>query len=459
MRIALPAIGQSYRHASLPLSAQVTRNWFPEINIESSRALSLQPFPGATVFSRGNGNFRGTTVWRDMLYQVAGWALYSIDKAGVQTVIGAIGGSAMCSFATSSEHMVIVSEGKAFRYSGTTLSQITDVDLEKPNYGTYLNNQWIYQGEGSRFAVSDAGQPVQINGLNYATAESEGDDLVRPYVYRQLLYLFGEKSIESWYNSGVGNPPFDRVEGGIIQKGLAAADSISHNDNFLYFLGDDRHIYQMADGYERSISTIPLVQAFEGYSEVEIAEAIGFCYSMAGQNFYHILVGGTAWVFNESAGGWFEATVGVDEDPHPAKGAIHAYGRHLIFDEGDVFELGGDLYDGQPMIRERVTGLVSGELLGAEYIGRPLFMSRAEIIIKGEPPLGDAPQIMLSWSDDAGYTWSSERIIECGEQGNYTFKAVSHSLGRFYERVFRIRISDESNFAIYSMTGDIDAGN
>jgi len=85
-------------------------------------------------------------------------------------------------------------------------------------------------------------------------------------------------------------------------------------------------------------------------------------------------------------------------------------------------------------------------------------MSRLEIIIKGVPPLGDAPQIMLSWSDDAGYTWSNERILECGVLGNYTFKAVAHQLGSFYDRVIKIRISDNSNYSIHRVTGDIDVG-
>ena len=86
-------------------------------------------------------------------------------------------------------------------------------------------------------------------------------------------------------------------------------------------------------------------------------------------------------------------------------------------------------------------------------------MSRLEIIIKGVPPSGDAPQIMLSWSDDAGYTWSNERIINCGVLGNYTFKAVAHQIGSFYERVIKIRISDNSNYAIHRVTGDVDVGN
>ena len=462
MRINLPAIGQSYRHDDLPLSAQVTRNWYPEINQETSVVVSLQPYPGATRFSlTRRGADRGCTAWRGSVYKVTDYALYKIDSEGRASKVAGVNifGEGWCSFAGSSDYLVIATSGAAYVCDGSSVSKIFDTDLESPNSCAFINNQWIYQGLNGRFCTSDAGEPTSINGLNYATAESAGDDLLRVYVFNQLVYMFGTDTIETWYNSGVGYPPFDRVEGGIAQTGCGAAFSVSSNDNYLYFLGDDRIVYQLSGIQARPISTIPLAQAFEGYEDV--SDAVGFCYTLNGQNFYQISVGGASWVFSESAGGWFEASVGNDDRPHPATSYVYAFGKHLIADGGNLLELSTSeaLYNGEPIIRERVTGLISGETLGQEYIGRPLFMSRCEIIIKGVPPLGDAPQIMLSWSDDAGYTWSTERIIECGELGNYTFKAVAHQLGRFYDRVFKIRISDENRYSLHRMSGDINVGN
>ena len=459
MRVNLPAVGQAYKHPDLALSAQVTKNWYPEINLETSAVVSLQPFPGATLFSSGSGVDRGMVEWGGMVYKVTGTTLYKIDSAGVQTSVGTISGSKRCTFPASTEFLVIVTSGLAYKYEGNALTLITDVDLESPDYGAYLNQQWIYQGKGARFAVSDAGQPDQINGLNYASAESEGDDLVRPYVFNQVLYLFGERNIESWYNSGVGNPPFDRIQGGIVQKGLAAADSVSSNDKFIYFLGSDRVVYRLSGAQASSITTIPIAVAFQGYSDV--SDAIGFCYKYNGQDFYQLQIAGEAWVFNETAGGWFQLTVNTNEAAHPATSTLYAYGKTLIAVGGDLLELTDKASDfnGQTIVRERISGLITGELFGAEFTGRHCFMSRLEIIIKGVPPIGDAPQIMLSWSDDAGFTWSNERVITCGVLGNYTFKAVAHQLGSFYDRVIKIRISDNSNYAIHRVTGDIDVGN
>ena len=460
MRINLPAVGQSYNHSDLPLSAQVTSNWFPEINNETTRNVTLQPFPGATLFATvGTGDDRGMTEWNGTIYKVTGDSLYSVSASGSSNKIGAIYGTGRCTFPASSYFLVIVSSGRVYRYNGNVLTENTDSDLESPDYGAYLNNQWIYQGAEARFCVSDAGLPGSINALNYASAESDGDALIRPYTYNQLLYLFGEKTIETWYNSGTGSPPFDRVQGGILQKGLGAADSVSHNDDYIYFLGDDRFVYQMRGIQAQVISSIPMSRAFQEYGGV--SDGIGFCYSILGQRFYQLNVAGKTWVYNESSGGWFELTIRNTQTPYPATSYLYSNGEHLIAEGGKILRLdtSSGLYNGLPMVRERITGLISGELLGQDFIGSRLFMSRCEIIIKGSPPLGDAPQIMLSWSDDAGYTWSNERIIDCGELGNYTFKAVAHQLGMFCERVLKIRISDESTYSLHRVSGDIDVGN
>ena len=337
MRVNLPAIGQAYKHPDLPLSAQVTKNWFPEINLETSVTVSLQPFPGAVLFSSGSGQDRGMTEWGGMVYKVTDTTLYKIDSAGAQTSVGTISGIKRCTFPASTEFLVIVTSGLAYKYDGNVLAQITDADLESPDYGAYLNQQWIYQGKGARFAVSDAGQPGQINGLNYAAAESEGDDLVRPYVFNQTLYLFGERNTETWYNSGVGNPPFDRIEGGIVQKGLAAADSVSSNDRFIYFLGDDRLVYRLSGAQAQSITTIPIAATFQDYTS--ISDAIGFCFQFNGQDFYLIQISGETWVFNETAGGWFQLTAGINEAQHPATSYLNAYGKRLIAAGGDILEL------------------------------------------------------------------------------------------------------------------------
>lgn len=460
MRVNLPAIGQAYKHDDLRLSAQTCKNWYPEINQETSIVVSLQQWPGAKMFASGSGSDRGMCEWNGLVYKVTDTTLYRFDGAGNSTTIGSINGTRRCSFSASTQYLVIVTSGLAYVYDGSTLTPVSDSDLESPNYGAYLNSQWIYQGQDGRFGVSDAGDPFTINSLNYATAESNGDPLVRPYVLNQILYLFGTETIEQWYNSGVGDPPFDRIEQGIIQKGLGAADSLAHNDRFIYFLGDDRLIYQLAGNEVRSISTPAIARAFDDY--VDVSNAIGYTITLHGQEFYFITIPNTAsWVFNEATGGWFELTTGVSETPSPSTSHVYSGGKHLIADGGNILEMDDALNtcNGQTVIRERATGLISGELFGPEAIGKKIFMSRLEVLGTVITPVGIDPVLMVSYSDDAGYTWSNERHVKLAKAGDYTRRAVLNRLGSFYNRVFRFRVSDDVRINLHRVSGDITFGN
>lgn len=460
MRANLPAVGQSYKHHDLLLSAQTTKNWLPEINQETTTTVSLQPFHGASVFSAGSGNDRGFYNWNGVPYKVTDGNLYKLNKNGTQTLIGIIAGSGRCSFSANEFNLVIVSGGVAYSYDGATLTLNTSPNLESPNYATQLNNQWIYQGVGNRWASSDAGLPLTINGLSYAAAESDGDPLVRPYAFDQLVYFFGTETIEPWYNSGVGDPPFDRIEQGIIQTGLGAADSVAHNDKVIYFLGDDKLVYRLAGSEAQSVSSTAIAQAFNDYDDV--SKAIGYTLTLNSQQLYIINIPNTAtWIFNESAGAWSELTTSSNDLAYPATGHVYAYNKHLIADGGNILELDKDLntYNGDYQIKERVTGLISGALFGEQFIGKKLFMSRLEIIAKVKSAVSVNPVVMVDWSDDAGETWSNRRYITLDKNGEYNYRAKLTGLGSFYNRVFRFRISDDCSMSLHRVTGDIKVGN
>ena len=111
MRIQLPAVGQSYRHADLPLSAQTTKNWFPEVNTETNVTVSLQPYFGTELVFETPvaGADRGMTYFGGDVLKVTGNKLYAknllLDPV---TEIGTIAGTDYCDFAASSDYLVIV---------------------------------------------------------------------------------------------------------------------------------------------------------------------------------------------------------------------------------------------------------------------------------------------------------------------------------------------------------------
>lgn len=455
--------GPTYSHRSRSLNAQRCVGLYPEIiDTQASKSkFILNSFPGLKLFAETTGKDRGMFEHKGVLYKVSGETLYSVNAQGTPTSLGAISGTDRCILEGIGNDIIIVTNGVAYQYTfGGSIAQITDVDLETPNSCAHLNNQMIYDGDGGRFGVSDVGDATSIDGLNFATAESNADNLLRVYVFNQVLYLFGEKTTEQWYNSGVGNPPFDRLEGGIVPIGIAAIHSVVHNDNALYFLADDNKVYRLPS--KENISTVAITHEFESYLVVD--DAIGFTFTFENQNFYMLIfpTEDKSWCFSETSGQWFEP----NESRYIGNSHAYAYRKHLIadYDNGNIYELDVDTFDenGTNIERYRDTGPIHGGLFKAP--GKRFELNRLELIMEvgvGRLPSTEDnrenPYAMLSISNDGGKTFGTERWVQLGTQGQYV-KVEWSALGSYYEAILRIKFSDPNFYSIHSASADIEVG-
>lgn len=68
------------------------------------------------------------------------------------------------------------------------------------------------------------------------------------------------------------------------------------------------------------------------------------------------------------------------------------------------------------------------------------------------------PKIMVRWSDNGGKTWSTERTLELGRQGEYTKRAVLRRLGtgNAIGRTFNFRISAAVAKALQGASVDVE---
>ncbi len=459
--------GATYRSRSRPLSSQVTRNFYPEVvdNPNGKSQFVLHSFPGLSLLGTATGVDRGMFEHLGVLYKVTHTVLYSVDAMGAHTSLGTIDGTARCIFDGIGSNVVIANgSGRVYQYNGSNVTEITDPDLESPNSVAHLNNQIIYDGDGGRFATSDVGDATSINGLNYATAESNADDLIRPYVFNQVAYMMGDKTIEPWYNSGNGSPPFDRIEGGIIPVGLAARYSVANNDQFMYFVGDDNEVYRVQGQSSEKVSTISESRQIAGFTAV--TDAIGWCFSLEGQNFYSLTfpAANKTLCFSERAKLWFELSTGISGGRWRGNSYAYAYRKHLIADyqNGNIYELDLDTFtDNEEVIqRTRDTGPLHGGVLGAP--GKWVEMDRFELIMETGVGIisgqGSDPTVMLSFSDDGGRTFSTEMQGKVGRLGQFQYKVEWHALGGFYERIIRVQTSDPVFYSIHSAAADLNIG-
>jgi hypothetical protein len=466
--IPVNVTGPSYQSRSRPLSSQRTQNWYQQLNEQGKDAYTLMPFPGLKLVGNAVGIDRGLHRMAEILYQVKGTSLYEISSDGTHTLRGSIPGTGRAIIRDDGINMFIVADLKVWQYTTDTnlVTEVTNVNITGSKSVDFFNNQFIYTKD--RFStISDVGNGAEASGLNIVGEETLPDDLVRDYVFEEIIYRCGVRSIVAWWNNPQLTPPIDRYTGSMFNIGLAAINSIAKTDEAFYWLGDDFAIYQAAAGSKNRISTDAISNEIQKYSKID--DAIGNTFTFEGQNFYSITFpsGNKTFVVSESLGqnGWFEISSGVsnplDSTKYQGTSILDAYGKLFVADasNGNVYNLDLDTYmnNGEPLQRARVTQAANGALLNAR--GKRVQMSELKLImetgvgvISGQ---GDNPRIMIEYSDDGGNTWNGGSWPRVGRLGEFTLQVEWYNLGSFYDRIFRISTTDPVNYSIYSATIDL----
>jgi len=65
-----------------------------------------------------------------------------------------------------------------------------------------------------------------------------------------------------------------------------------------------------------------------------------------------------------------------------------------------------------------------------------------EVGVGKEVGQGTEPQVFLQYSDDGGFTWSSEIWLNIGPLGNYRRRVIWRRLGIARDRVWKVSGSD-----------------
>lgn len=461
--------GPSYKDRSRPLSVQETRNFYHEVVESGKDKYVIKSFPGQAYLGAATaGVDRGMHNMSEIAYRVVGERLYKVDSHGTHTDLGEIPGYERCIFANDGVNMFIVSHGRVIRYSTDTglVEPITDTSITGALSVTFINNQFAYTFP-LLTVFSDVGDGSSASSLNGVGAETDPDELVRDYAFDQVLYRFGKRSVESWYNSGVGTPPFDRIEGQVINVGLGATWSVNNTRDYMYWLGSDLNVYRARGGQEQIMSTAAISGAIQGYSYV--GDAFGEIAKIDNKSVY-VLTFPTAnktWALNEELGinGWFELSEGVTNGQYNAGSMLDIYCSTLVGDRsnGYVNCLDFNTYS-IPTIgtssewrRRRVIGTVNGDIFNQK--GHRVEMSRMEFIIEtGEGILigqGDDPQIMIEPSYDGGRSWATGTWLKIGRLGQTNIRAEWFSMKSFYTMTVRLTTSDPVAFNIYSAAIDL----
>ncbi|MGH9668128.1 MAG: hypothetical protein ACRD9L_27225, partial [Bryobacteraceae bacterium] len=324
------------------------------------------------------------------------------------------------------------------------------------------------------------------------------------------LWLFKERSIEVFDDTGAANFPFERNPAGFIEQGIIAAASPVRLDNTVFWLGGDERgagVVWRAQGYTPSrVSNHSMETAIQSYPTITDAEFWG--YQQDGHSFLvcHFPsafptpmggVRGATWVYDCAA----SAMIGAPQwheraywDPIHAvwmmhRGRCHAYcfGKHLIGDwlAGKIYELNPKYrQDDQnplrwlrsaPHLSDEMKLVFYDELLIDMDVGEglandiPVVNTQtspetavgindtiAEInahIAAGPQPVtigsaGSDPKVILRWSNDGAKTWVKQRLLSAGKIGEYLRRVRKTRMGQARTRTYELSGSDPVPVAI-----------
>lgn len=440
----IPFGTMSYRHTSLPLSAQRMVNCYLEPAPPHAKTFAavIGSYGVANYGVIGTGAHRGSRVIRGKLYAVYGTTLYRVNEGGSGTALGTVPGSARCFIAGDETNILIVDPvtTDGYYYDGSTVQQVTDPDWPGAIWCDYLDGYFLIIKPGSgQFYITDNRNPSSIEALEFASAERYPDDLVTGVVDHGELILLGTESGEGFYNSGNSDFPISKISSADIEIGCKAPHSVKKTDNGICFVGSDGKVYRL-NGYSPTAISTPAVE--QAIAECSDKSFIGSAWCEPGHAFYGLKSTGFAWVYDFSTQLWHEReSYGLDSWRWAS--VDRCYDRWIVGDteSNAIGYVDANTFTefGQILRVECASPPVGEENLNLRHGLVELVFDQGVGLISGQ---GSDPQVMLQFSDDGGRTWSSEKWRGIGRQGEYKNRARWKRLGQARDRIYRYAISD-----------------
>lgn len=473
-----PFAGPSYLLPSPVMDAQRSINLYPEPGIRGSKTqLGLTGRPGYAPFSNISGPTIGHSLFAGSgrLFAALGTHAYEIKNDG--TAITDYGsGLGTLAYPTpmiaNGTQLLLCDPGVGTVFSlnpGTPAldAEFSGIALE------YLDGFYISIAVGASLAGSN---PNQINAstngdgtswpaLSYVIRTGAADYTIQLAVLGGLLYIFGQKTIEIWYDAGNNIFPFARVANGQLNIGCLAAASVVKFTNTILWLGSDGtgygQVYMMQGQNPVKVSN-PAIEfmisffanAFATQDALIYSKAYG--YTEAGHTFYVLNICNssyeTVWslVYDLSTGLWHERMWGAIVPTGFA--SVPNYGATLpnfVCDEksGQIWyqsiNYPNDGGSGNAIQYQRVSPHVGQSGKAVAYSDFTLDMDPGASLSAG------TIQPILDYSNNGGRTFCGfdypmQQAYDEGFPDGFQ-RFFAKQLGRSRDRVFSVTITDAAN--------------
>jgi hypothetical protein len=461
MRIGL--VGGSNQSRSLSWNAERTVNLIPFRDPRAKEEWALLGTPGLTDFAEfGGGPVREAfTAANGRCFFISENKLVEVTSDGTETERGTLNSSgSICTMDENGLQLGICdgTDVYIFTYATDVFAEVTDVDLPTTCGAiSFLGGYFFVNSvDTGKFYISALYDGTSWNALDFSTAESKPDILVRSIRALGYMWNLGSEGGEVWSHTGNSSFPFEKIGGGDFDIGCAAAYSVVVIDGAIIWVGKDKFgslVVYSANSFTPEIISTDAIN-YRLQTEVTTAAVLrAWAYQEDG-HVYYVLTGGgmeTSLVYDRNTKEWHErAFLNGDGNYETHLGACctFAFGKHLVGSrvDGKLYEMRMDLYSdaGEEIARERIYTHLIDE-------GKRFRVNELEIGIEsgvGDPDGDDDPIMTLSLSSDGGRTYGTEYSESFGEQGEYNKKLRFRRLGTHDELTIKIRTASRVKVAL-----------
>lgn len=450
----IDSVGPSNKARSIPFDAQKTYNYFAVVDPKGREPEAFYGRPGLRTFAEmGAGSIRGGfKAGNNRTFFVSGATLYELSFDGTYTVRGILKQSSGVVQIDENQTQMGVCDGQTlyvFTYETNTFAEVTDTDFPGASSFTAIDSYFIVSKPNSgEFYISNVTDGTAWDALDFASAESSPDGLVRVYSALGQLWLFGDKTTEIYSNTGAALFPFERIQNVRVEMGCLAPNSVVEIDNSVFWLGRDKNGQGMvfrAQGFTpKRISTDAVDYVIQKADRLEEVRAWSF--QQDGHIFVVFTGGGleTSQVYDLTTQVWVDWTFFNEYGRHEQHlGSCHvaAFGKNLVGSriDGKVYEMRMDTYtdDGEEICAQRVFTHISNE-------NQPQRYRKLELLFENGVGNADAPdpKCMIEISGDLARTWSNVKERSLGKVGEYEKPIEVRRLGAYENLTFRVTVTD-----------------
>jgi len=126
---------------------------------------------------------------------------------------------------------------------------VTPDDITFVSLTTLNSFAVLAQSLSARFYWIQPGA-ITIDALDFATAESEPDELIEIKTIGDVMYMFGQSSTEVWYGTGEADIPFRPTKGLAFSQGVLEGTAVVIRTQAIT-IAEDGVVYQIVGGPQR----------------------------------------------------------------------------------------------------------------------------------------------------------------------------------------------------------------